>query len=98
MLFTATIEGSLITMPWPRANTQVFAVPRSIARSLENKDIAPRNTPASSELQKVASIQLPTHEQAPFRRNQRRFRAGRLAELHSAAHRGAVRRTAPTEV
>ena len=31
----ATMEGSLVTMPLPRANTQVFAVPRSMARSLE---------------------------------------------------------------
>ena len=32
----ATIEGSLTTMPLPRAYTSVFAVPRSMARSLEN--------------------------------------------------------------
>jgi hypothetical protein len=31
----ATMEGSLVTMPFPRAKTQVFAVPRSMARSLE---------------------------------------------------------------
>src|SRR3954466_15645689 len=35
-LFSATIEGSLTTIPFPRAYTSVFAVPRSIARSLEN--------------------------------------------------------------
>ena len=35
-LFNATIEGSLTTMPLPRAYTSVLAVPRSIARSLEN--------------------------------------------------------------
>src|ERR1700704_5651986 len=37
-LLMATIDGSLTTMPLPRAYTQVFAVPRSIARSLENKE------------------------------------------------------------
>src|SRR5262249_23656208 len=30
------MEGSWRTMPWPRTNTSVFAVPRSIAKSLEN--------------------------------------------------------------
>src|SRR5207253_3766630 len=37
-LLMATIDGSLTTMPLPRAYTQVLAVPRSIARSLENRD------------------------------------------------------------
>src|SRR5215204_1221833 len=37
-LLIATIEGSLTTMPFPRAYTQVLAVPRSIARSLENSE------------------------------------------------------------
>ena len=46
-VFTATIDGSLSTMPCPRANTQVFAVPRSIARSFEKKDSAPSSTPTS---------------------------------------------------
>ena len=31
----ATMDGSLTTMPFPFAKTIVFAVPRSIARSLE---------------------------------------------------------------
>ena len=35
-LLMATIEGSLTTMPLPLAYTSVLAVPRSIARSLEN--------------------------------------------------------------
>jgi hypothetical protein len=34
----ATIDGSLTTIPLPRAYTQVLAVPRSMARSLENND------------------------------------------------------------
>src|SRR5438552_1708046 len=38
ILLIATIDGSLTTMPLPRANTQVLAVPRSIARSLENRE------------------------------------------------------------
>src|ERR1051326_2270556 len=37
-LLIATIEGSLTTIPLPRAYTHVFAVPRSIARSLENNE------------------------------------------------------------
>src|SRR5215475_12204449 len=36
-LLIATIDGSETTMPRPRAKTSVFAVPRSIARSLENR-------------------------------------------------------------
>src|SRR5579859_5395880 len=35
-LFNATMEGSFTTMPLPRAYTSVLAVPRSMARSLEN--------------------------------------------------------------
>src|ERR1700675_954281 len=35
-LLMATIDGSFTTMPLPLAYTSVFAVPRSIARSLEN--------------------------------------------------------------
>src|SRR5262249_26135139 len=34
---TATTEGSETTMPWPFAYTTVLAVPRSMARSLENQ-------------------------------------------------------------
>src|SRR5258705_13625105 len=34
-LFMATMEGSLSTTPRPLAKTSVFAVPRSIAKSLE---------------------------------------------------------------
>src|SRR5204862_6859239 len=37
-LLIATIDGSLTTIPLPRAYTHVFAVPRSIARSLENSE------------------------------------------------------------
>src|SRR5687768_6885184 len=47
ILLMATIEGSLTTMPFPRAYTQVLAVPRSIARSLENSD---RNEPRANGL------------------------------------------------
>jgi hypothetical protein len=36
-LLIATIDGSFTTMPLPRENTSVFAVPRSMARSDENK-------------------------------------------------------------
>src|ERR1700704_708387 len=37
-LLMATIDGSFTTMPLPRAYTHVFAVPRSMARSLENRE------------------------------------------------------------
>src|SRR5471030_2149305 len=37
-LLMATMEGSLTTIPLPRAYTQVLAVPRSMARSLENSE------------------------------------------------------------
>jgi hypothetical protein len=33
----ATIDGSFTTMPLPCENTNVFAVPKSIAKSDENK-------------------------------------------------------------
>jgi hypothetical protein len=33
---TATTDGSLATMPLPFTNVRVVAVPRSIAKSLEN--------------------------------------------------------------
>ena len=38
VVLTATMEGSRTMMPLPRANTRVFAVPRSIARSLEKME------------------------------------------------------------
>src|SRR5437868_8031514 len=37
VLLIATMEGSLTTMPLVLANTRVFAVPRSMARSEENR-------------------------------------------------------------
>src|ERR1039458_2674086 len=36
-LLIATMEGSLTTIPFPLAKTKVLAVPRSIARSEENR-------------------------------------------------------------
>src|ERR1700687_2984754 len=47
-LLMATIEGSLTTMPFPRAYTQVLAVPRSMARSLENSESIERRLNESS--------------------------------------------------
>ena len=47
-LSTATTDGSLRTMPRPLTKTSVFAVPRSIATSVEKKPIRlSRNIPAS---------------------------------------------------
>ncbi len=37
ILLNATMDGSLTTMPRPRAKTQVLAVPRSMARSWEKR-------------------------------------------------------------
>ena len=42
-LLMAMIDGSLTTMPLPRTYTQVLAVPRSMARSLENRENRERN-------------------------------------------------------
>ena len=36
LVLTATTDGSLITMPFPRIYTRVFAVPRSIPMSFVN--------------------------------------------------------------
>src|SRR5204862_5279997 len=44
VLLSATIDGSLTTMPRPRAKTQVLAVPRSIARSCEKRESSEENT------------------------------------------------------
>ena len=43
ILLIATIDGSLTTMPLPAAYTRVLAVPRSMARSLENMLKSERN-------------------------------------------------------
>src|SRR5687767_15171327 len=42
ILLMATMEGSLTTIPLPRAYTQVLAVPRSMARSLEKREKSER--------------------------------------------------------
>src|SRR5215471_2933402 len=47
-LLIATIDGSLTTIPFPRAYTQVLAVPRSIARSLEKSENSERRLKAGS--------------------------------------------------
>src|ERR1700689_4374335 len=47
-LLIATMEGSLTTMPLPRAYTKVLAVPKSIARSLE-KTLNSERTPCVRE-------------------------------------------------
>src|SRR3954465_2894949 len=55
-LLMATIDGSLTTMPFPRAETQVLAVPRSMARSLENSESIERRlkrTPVMAENQRA---------------------------------------------
>src|SRR6476660_3585512 len=49
VLFRATIDGSLRTMPFPRAYTQVFAVPKSIARSCENRESSAESMKAEGQ-------------------------------------------------
>src|SRR5262245_1347937 len=61
-LLIATIEGSLTTIPLPRAYTQVFAVPRSIARSLEKSDSIERRLIGRSQKLTVNSSQLRGNE------------------------------------
>src|SRR4029453_5124027 len=54
-LFRATIDGSLRTMPLPRAKKQVLAVPRSMARSWEKWEsrVANMVVPASGNADAV---------------------------------------------
>src|SRR5215475_14591599 len=42
--WTATTEGSLATMPFPRTKVRVVAVPRSIAKSFENNPYTQSNS------------------------------------------------------
>src|SRR5688572_6675860 len=46
-LLTATIDGSITTMPRPLAYTHVLAVPRSMARSVDRND---KNEPSPKGL------------------------------------------------
>src|SRR6187397_1457894 len=62
-LLMATIEGSLTTMPLPRAYTQVLAVPRSIARSLEKSDNIERRLNGGSYQSAVGSRQSAVGQQ-----------------------------------
>src|SRR4029078_6516386 len=57
-LLIATIDGSLTTMPFPRAYTQVLAVPRSIARSLENRENKERRLNDDSLERQTANFEL----------------------------------------
>src|SRR5687768_6780808 len=76
ILLIATIEGSLTTMPLPRAYTQVLAVPRSIARSLEKREKTERRltyAPCAAEA-------------APYRRITPKSRCENDAVLASVLH------------
>src|SRR5947207_13755739 len=62
-LLSATIEGSLTTMPLPRAYTRVLAVPRSIAKSLEKRlkserRLCPLDEPLRNPLDDILSWSL----------------------------------------
>src|SRR5207245_195060 len=62
-LLSATIEGSLTTMPLPRAYTSVLAVPRSMARSLEKRlkserRLCPLDEPLRNPLDDILSWSL----------------------------------------
>src|SRR2546426_6640435 len=63
-LLMATIDGSLTTIPLPRAYTQVLAVPRSMARSLEKTESIERRLKRISlrEVVRVAAV-LCSHTQ-----------------------------------
>src|ERR1035437_2447811 len=63
-LLMATIEGSLTTMPLPRAYTSVLAVPRSMARTLQNmlnseRRLCERDEPLLNPLFDIAILLFP---------------------------------------
>ena len=61
-LFRATMDGSLTTMPRPRAKTQVLAVPRSMARSWEKRARKDANTGGLQARLVPAANWIPTTE------------------------------------
>src|SRR5229473_5620891 len=68
-LLMATMDGSFTTMPLPRAYTQVLAVPRSMARSLENNDSIERKLNWGSFGDSlVGAVCLRAHKRAVARR------------------------------
>src|SRR5580765_5916868 len=85
-LLMATIEGSLTTMPLPRAYTQVLAVPRSIARSLENRDNIERRLNGGSYQSAVASRQSAVGSQQSAVGSQQSAVGGGLSRLNRCAH------------
>ena len=72
-VLNATIDGSFRTMPRPRAKTQVFAVPRSIATSVANAE-----KKFIKGLRDRTSWQVGCRSQPPCRSFRRR---GAVAEL-----------------
>src|SRR6266851_9693311 len=86
VLLIATIDGSFTTIPLPPENTSVFAVPRSIARSDENK--------LNTDLKLYPFLFIP---QSPRRRVRLHRRASRPFDGYGAPslYRGAIFRGAP---
>ena len=72
-LLIATIDGSLTTMPLPRAYTQVLAVPRSMARSLENNDNIERRL--NGKLLEKSAIDSRRVDSRPWRSRRERRKA-----------------------
>src|SRR6478672_2366864 len=67
-LLIATIDGSLTTMPLPRAYTHVLAVPKSIARSLENRENSDRklNARPHFSVARFETLEAPRHRVPPY--------------------------------
>src|ERR1017187_484954 len=77
-LLMATIEGSFTTMPLPRAYTSVLAVPRSMARSLENmlnkeRKLCDRDEPLLNPLFDMAILLSSGNSSRPWNPGLRRF-------------------------
>src|ERR1035441_8128006 len=88
-LLMATMEGSLTTIPLPLAKTSVLAVPRSIARSEENrlnkerKYVADGAGPGALPQAEIKSARLPTATTTAARAFNRPSCIGE--DLHAAA-------------
>src|SRR5438876_6511872 len=81
-LLIATMEGSLTTIPFPLAKTRVLAVPRSMAKSDENRLKRERRfiTGYVEQEQDVALLNVAHRECLTEPGNQRHLRAERQAE------------------
>src|SRR3954466_6932690 len=90
-LLIATIDGSLTTMPLPRAYTHVLAVPKSIARSLENRENSDRklNARPHFSVAQLVTLETPRRRAAPYE-----YRLCRLPS-HDTSRRRPLRAAPP---